>query len=139
MRHQINNYAKLFIRLNSNKMTIIEKFRTLINDSNNHLKNIIIKKTVNFHDIRVYSNATNFELKVMMTNFNEQTLFFTISATNLQWRDLYKHMSNVAQINDIIEIIRNRLTWRLLKKKISHCNRIFLLSINFVFKNNLQN
>ena len=110
MRHQIDDYAKWFIKLSSNKMTTIEKFRILINDSNSYLKDMIIRKTVNFRDIRFYWNATNSELKVMIKNFNEQTLFFTISATNLQWRDLYKHMSNVKQINDVIEIKRNRLT-----------------------------
>ena len=91
-------------------MTTIEKFRTLINDLNNHLKDMIIRKTANFRDIHFYWNAINTELKIMIKNFNEQTLFFTINATNLQWRDLYKHMSNVKQINDVIEIKRNRLT-----------------------------
>ena len=128
--------------MSSNKITTIEKLRTLINDSNNYLKDIIIKKTVNFRDIRLYWNATNFELKVMIKNFNEQTLFFTINATNLQWRDLYKHMSNVKQINDVIEIERNRLTWRLLKKNshiaIEYLYRRWNLFLRTIFKNKFE-
>ena len=54
MHYHTNDYAKSFIKLNSNKMTIIEKFWILINDLNNHLKNMIIQKPVSFHDIRVF-------------------------------------------------------------------------------------
>ena len=35
-------------------MTIIKKFRILIDDLNNYLKNMIIKKIINFRNIHVY-------------------------------------------------------------------------------------
>ena len=142
MRHQIDDYAKWFIRLNSNKMTTIEKLRILINDLNSHLKDMIIRKTVNLRDTRLYWNAISSELKIMIKNLNEQTLFFTVSATNLQWRDLYKHMSDVKQINDVIEIERNRLTWRLLRKNshiaIEYLYRRWNLFLRTVFKNKFE-
>ena len=128
--------------MSSNKMTTIKKFRTLINDSNNHLKDMIIKKTINLRNIRFYWNAINFELKIMTKNFNEQMLFFTINATNLQWRDLYKHMLNFKQINDVIEIKRNRMTWHLWKKNshiaIEYFYRRWNLFLKTIFKNKFE-
>lgn len=51
-----------------------------------------------------------------MRDLNGQTLFFTASATDMQWRDLYKHMPNAAQYAIASEAERSKLAWHLLQQ-----------------------
>lgn len=84
----------------------------------------------------------NFEFEIMIKNFNEQTLFFTINTANMQWRNLYKHMSNFEQYQFVIEIARSKMIWRLLQKNFyivaKYFDRQWQLFINLMFEHKFK-
>lgn len=116
LRHQADSTARYLTRLKRDELPDIEELQEMVNDPNSHLEDIIFRKAASLRGTRPYWVAASSELEAMVKDLNGQTLFFTASAADLQWADLYKHMPEAGRRKDLSEKERNKLNSRLLQE-----------------------
>jgi hypothetical protein len=138
MRNQICQINKWRISRNKNKMIKLEELRKLIAQDDNRLANIITKRVVNLREIRFYWMKCRFELEAMMKNLNCSHVFFICNAIDMQWHDLYKHMSDFELFQKNTNTKRERLFHRFLQKNshiaTKYLDRRFQLFFKHVLK-----
>ena len=69
-------------------MVSVDELREIVNNPDSHLEDIISRKATNIRGTRSYWINASHELEAMVRDLNGQTLFFTASAADMQWRDL---------------------------------------------------
>lgn len=109
MRHQVATLSQWVSKNSKDKMVSVDQLQEIANDPNSHLQDIISRKVTNIRGTRSYWINTSHELEAMVRDLNGQTLFFTASAADMQWRDLYKHIPNAAQYATASEAKRSKL------------------------------
>lgn len=66
-------------------MLYMNELREIVNNLDSYLENIISRKATNIYGTTLYEINASHKLEDMVRNFNGQTLFFTASATDMQW------------------------------------------------------
>ncbi len=88
----------------------------MIENSEFHLINMIVRKTATVQDTRLYWNRVRMKLKTMIYDLICFSLFFTLNVTDLQWCNLYAYMSDREMYMTASENERVKIAWRLLQK-----------------------
>lgn len=87
----------------------INKLQEIVNNLENHLEDIILRKTTNIYNTRSSLINVSYKFKAILKDLNEQTLFFITHIANMQQPDLYKCMPNIVQYATISEIEYSKL------------------------------
>ena len=75
------------------KMVDIETLCEIASKDDNHLLKMLARKTINLCETRPFWQNKSRKLKVLVQNRNAN-FFATASPADMQWSDLYYHMSN---------------------------------------------
>jgi hypothetical protein len=119
-------------------MIELEELRELITQDDNRLANIITRRIVNLREIRFYWMKCRFELEIMMKNLNYSHVFFICNAIDMQWHDLYKHMSDFELFQQDTNTKREKLIHRFLQKNFHIATKYLDRRFQLFFKHFLK-
>ncbi len=92
LRKQVCQTSRWYTSRSAEEMNDINVLREMVEDSESRLADMIVRKAATVRGIRPYWNRARTELEAMIYDLTCPSLFFTLSAADLQWRDLYAYM-----------------------------------------------
>jgi hypothetical protein len=92
-RNRSRSRAKIFVRQqhDAGRLTA-EDIRALLAENDQHVANQMVRYGSNLRGTRAYWLARRHELMDMIRMKGSPDIFFTLSAADLQWPDLHRHM-----------------------------------------------
>jgi ATP-dependent DNA helicase PIF1 len=104
-RSRARSQSKIFVKQQHDAARLTaEDIRTMAAESDQKLASTMIRYGQHLRGTRAYWLARRHEVMDMTRDLNSPHLFFTLSAADLQWSDLHKHMPT----NDPKEQFRRR-------------------------------
>lgn len=106
MRWTALNQGKIFVKKSSMNITTVEDLRLILQSNDNRLTDKIMFYGSNIRGTKAYWYKRCGELLDMVNQIGTPTIFFTLSAAELHWPDLYRLLAPASTING--EILSDR-------------------------------
>ena len=91
MRSQANRSATWLTKQLPSENISLAELREMAKRDDQYLADNIVRAGASLRGTRPYWNKAQRELEAMVLSFGSPSLFFTLSAADMHWRDLYRH------------------------------------------------
>jgi hypothetical protein len=92
MRARARKTAAWFTKKHPNSKLSLDELKDMAMKEDSHLADIINRKATGLRGTRPYWAKARKDLETMVHNIGPPSLFFTLSAADMQWPDLYRHL-----------------------------------------------
>ena len=100
-RHRSLSQSRIFVRQNHDAAQLtVPDIQQLLHDGDNSIAHNMIRYGAGLRGTRAYWLARRHELLDMIHILGSPHLFFTLSAADLQWEDLHRHMPTEVPADD---------------------------------------
>ena len=142
LRKQAASTSRYYCKQNTEteRLSNEELLESIRNADNSHLADSIARYSTHIRGSRPYWKNALGEIKAFTYDLGKPSVFFTVSAADLQWWDLQLHMPNASTYQDPnkTEKERARIAWQNLQDKphiaADYLSRRWRLFFNIVIK-----
>ena len=116
MRNQSRESSKWMWKKLDNRDINIDGLRDLVTNDGSKISEYLVRKAQSLRGTRPYWQRAKTELEAFVYNLGTPSVFFTVSAADFQWYDLYQHMPNNQEYLAASESERHKIAGRLIQQ-----------------------